>query len=804
MSSGRRTRTSKLLMNALSIKNKKLLFPICLFVLALIGYLPTLMALPRMDEIFQMQWLQSCFQSGLFTQETAHYLFSQAREGADNQGLGPRLVLLIFAAISLFNLQIAHFLLVSLHACNASLFYFLVKKLILTVDQEKRDKIAHGFTAVVAGSLYLFSPLAVEPVSWLSGASFVLANTAILLSANFLFCRTKFVAGAILLPVAQLFAGKYLMCGLVPIFLLCLSPAETFKVWSKREKKIFSLSVIFLLLAFAINLITCTGLTPPIEGRMPPAVSRILALFVPVPRASLMPTLDHTLLSVLPLLATLGLILSRKVSSFLPRWLGLVLVYIVIFTLTTDNFAFNSDVYGARWMHGALPVLSLFLSLLFTAGYYLHKSLLKDNLRLHIYREMLTGALALAMIGDCLYITLYQCQKVNARGKLFKTIMTRVKKLAPQTTSPYLLLRDLPRELTLAPLLPTGESLFAMDKQDGMPVSGPVAVGPSIDNLRAGKSVNNMFRYSSEFTNLAPLDFTSVPASLPSWFDAKELSRIMTPPMSFSKGAITYDAQQNMLTLVGREKAGAALGIEDLQISPIQTDCFCLDATVDGQIDSTIELHWLTNFYKEWDGHGRHLLIKTSKSDNGLKKRFVFNLRQPTWLSNGFITDFMVGLPANATVKLEGMGFLPASSRQYLPTKLTCQAKLPQSNKRHFTPFCKNYPDTEDLGLTACYGQDNALEIKAQAASMENSEAVKRIRVTVSRTNQTGTDKPGEVLKSLDCAGDSCQTTISLADLKVDKDTVLTVQAESLNDTGSPVGLSSDPVYVLVSKKGKR
>lgn len=791
-------------MNALSIKNKKLLFPICLFVLALVGYLPTLMALPRMDEIFQMQWLQSCFQSGLFTQDTVHYLFSQAREGADNQGLGPRLILLIFAALSLFNLQIAHFLLVAMHACNASLFYFLVKKLVLTVDPEERDKIAHGFTAVVAGSLYLFSPLAVEPVSWLSGVPFVLANTTVLLSANFLFCRTKFIAGAVLLPLAQLFAGKYLLCGLLPIFLLCLSPAETFKVWSKKEKKIFSLAVIFVLLAFALNLFTCNGLMPPPEGRMPPAVSRILALFVPVPRASLMPTLDHTLLSVLPLLATLGLILTRKVSGFLARWLGLVLFYLVVFILTTDNFTFASDVYGARWMHGALPMLSLFLSLLFTAGYYLHKDLLKDNLRLHIYREMLTGALALAMIGDCLYITLYQCQKVNARGKLFKTIMTRVKKLAPQTTSPYLLLRDLPRELTLAPLLPTGESLFAMDKQDGMPVSAQISVGPSIDDLRSGKSVNNLFRYSSEFTNLAPLDFTSVPTSLPPWFDAKELSRIMTPPMEYSKGAITYDAQQNMLTLVGREKAGAALGIEDLQISPIQTDCFYLDATVDGQIDSTIELHWLTNFYKEWDGHGRHLLIKTSKSDNGIKKRFVFNLRQPTWFSNGFITDFMVGLPANATVKLEGMGFLPAASKQYLPTKLTCTARLPQSNKRHFTPFCKSYPDTEALGLTACYGEDNALEIKAQAASMENAEEVKRIRITVARPDPTGTDKPLEILKSIDCAGASCQTTVNLADLKVDRDTVLTVQAESLSDTGSSIGLASDPVYVLISKGQKR
>lgn len=798
-------------MNALSTKNtnkseerkiNKFVFPLVLFVISLIAFLPSLMALSRLDELFQMQWLQSCFQSGLFTGETAHFLLSQAPENADNQGIGPRLFLLLFALISAFNIQISHLWLVVLHAANASLLFFLVKKIILTLAPEERDKIAHGFTATVAALLYLLSPLAVEPVSWLSGAPYLAGNTLVLLCANFFLCQTKFRAGLFLLPLAQLVTGKYLMTGLLPLFILLTVPGERkgFKSLSSKERSFVALSAVAVVAVFALNLIS-SGNHPLLpEGRLPSLVSRLIAVFVPVPRPSMMPTIDHTLLSVLPLLVALVLIAARLVSGHVGRSLLACLVYILAYVFFTDNFTLGASVYGARWLHGLLPVLSIFLATLFTSAYYFHSHLLKDNLRLHIYRELLTGALALAMLGDCLYITLYQCQKVSARGKLFKTIMTRVKKLAPLTSSPYLVVKDLPRELTLAPFLPQDENLIALDKQDGMPVSPAVSIGPTIDNLRKGKSPNNLYRYSAEFTNLAPLDFNSVPASLPHWFNAEELSRIMTPPMSYSKGAITFDQANNLINLVGREKSGAALGIEDLQISPLQTDCFYLDAMVEGQIDSTVELHWLTNFYTKWDGNGRHLVLKTSKSDNGMYKHFAFNLRNPTWLANGFITDFMVGLPANATVKLKGMGFVPASTQGYQPTKLTCRAKLPQANKRHFTEFCKNYPDSEELGLVACYGQNNALVISASAADA-NAQAVKRIKIVLRREEQDQEqENTGEILKSIESDGHTCQAEINLNDLKIEKDAVLVLRAQELSDTGTPIGLESDPIYVLVSK----
>ncbi|MBU6453627.1 MAG: hypothetical protein KGS72_17745 [Cyanobacteria bacterium REEB67] len=749
---------------------KYLLWSACtlmtLIVLALFS--PSLSQPPLFDECYLLAWLSHCLQMGFFAGDTSAYLLAPAADMRD--GLTPvgALAILLTAMVSGTNYSLMRFLQVADHLLNAALLFYIVQKVasrLITADRPNRAGNEHPERAdnqttpplaiavsLLAAFFFAIFPLAPEAVSWLYAWPIELATTCMLAASALLLTdkvkeqKAILIAAVVLGVLAPGLSPKAALLSLLPATLLIIKERGTLlKAVNKKGLRI------------AAAIIIGTGITTAACGLMQPltvpetikqltvekinlgqetaaaitfmengAGANLQAIALPINRK-----IDERykralrrlyFLIALPLLC---FVVALPFSPTMRALAGTALLVLACGSLLSSAAINAQTFYGARWLYPYLPAAGLLWALIVLSP-MLIKGGTGKYMTLTLIRIILSAVFVICFSYFFLDRTYRQCMSYKSNGKLWKVITSTIAESGRKQTSPFLIVRNLPATLTIAPLLsPFSPELI--DTQSGMPRTASLSAGYLKDALRNGKYTGLVVHYEKQYegfldTNIKPVDIAFGPT-----VDATQIAAKLTPPLMYYQGTITVDKKDNLLHLISQTKMGPALRMECYGLSPVDGDFLCVEAKIDlpagqntEQADQQLELHWLTNWLGDWEARDRKVTTSGPMAD-GQFHRYYFPLRTLAWTTSGLPTNLMLGFPRGATVDLRSISLCVANTGQNsaetaLPHLSATAVHKQDANKNYFSHYCFNYPDREDLGLCAVYGGDNALDLKYDVA----------------------------------------------------------------------------------------
>jgi hypothetical protein len=397
--------------------------------------------------------------------------------------------------------------------------------------------------------------------------------------------------------------------------------------------------------------------------------------------------------------------------------------------------------------------------------------------------------------------------------------------LGGKEKSAYLIVRNLPQSLSVAPIISPFEPIL-IDTAEKLPRSQNISAGALKDCLRnsnrESKIGNIVFHFEKHLVDLIKTDFEVTNQNFTSPLTAQQIAKRVTPALEYYRGTVKLDGTGENLLLESGNTNGAAVRIDCEGLSPVKGDYLYVEAKIDGpplQPHTPVEIHWLTNWNTEWEPRDRKTQVDAFANDN-LYHRYFFPLRSTGWTTNGFPSHIMLGFPAGANVAVKAIGIAggatdnraesasvsPAESIAAPPAPLLkAQASLAQSQgKRRFAAFSFNYPDLQELGLTAVYGRDNSLLLNYDASKVESATAVKfEIGLPDSKFKADNAEYPEISSTTIDQRDNKGTFNLKATDQPIAARTAATgsvfpIRVFALDQSGKIIGRSSDSVHCLI------
>jgi hypothetical protein len=820
----------------------------------LLVYSPSLSQSPLFDESFLVAWLSHCLKSGLTTSDTTAYLLAPAadpRDGLTPLGSG---CLLLTAMLTGTGYGTMRLLQVLLHLLNSLLLFAAVsgatrgevsrvsdgQNPVREQDPEQTKEVpvnsrAFALAAIAAFYFCLF-PLAPEAVSWLFGLPIELATTSLLAATVILLWQDRLgdksniaiILATVLGMTAPWISLKAGVLVILPIILAvaCHGIKALFKE-SQLKPVLLSLALMAVSSAPAeflsithqaaipeaikqltIEKISLTGdaETNKISFLETGPGANIEAIVLPVNR-----NIDEKYNKILrflyiflplPLLLFLAAALTSK--SF--RVLAIATLGTVIVSALNTGASINGQsFYGARWLYPVLPSACLLWAMLCISPLFI-----ETGKRLNANSET---AERVIKIGLCVVFvfslsvffvqrTYRQSLSYKSNGKLWKVIKESIMIAGQKQTSPFIIVRNLPQSLTVAPILsPFSPQLI--DTQSGLPRTVSLSAGRLKEALRKGKYSGVTLHFEKQYEGFAGTDLIIADKPFGPSMNAQKIADKLSPPLMYYNGAIKLDDKKETLLMESHTRVGPALRMECYGLSPIQGDFLYVEAKIDvppglrANGPATLELHWLTNWQGDWEARDRRV-ITTGPISDGQFHRYYFPLRTLAWTTSGLPTNLMLGFPGGATVALKSIGL--CQEPVPLPDISVAAVHRQDSNKNYFSHYCCNYPDIDELGLCAAYGHDNALEINFDVSKIpEAREAMVEIVPLSEAFRNENSSVPLE--GSLMLPAQSIKGNIKVQAEQLGGDGLFSVRVFAVGQDHKCIGHASDSIKCLVDQR---
>ncbi len=835
--------------------------------LVFILYLPTMAAPPMYDENYLLAWWSDLSKVGIFSGEGLAYMGFSGCDSRDALSPFGNLATLIFAACSGGKIAFMHFCAVALHIVNSLLLLFASLKA-QTLGKDNSEPSICLATSTVAALLFALSPLAPEAVSWLGGFPLQFGTTLSLL-AFLLLClatsdnerRNIIVSGSAgaLAMVAGLCSAHLAVVVFFPAICLFLATRKSIQL----KQNLRYVLVIYLAGALIGALYSSfaylskpTSLpakvvalresqTEEVAGfSVNKPIGNLSALVIPINRSinknyNKTFKLSYLLIPAPLIFALLALVLSLHFRNRL----GVALSFCLVYLLINQEMVDHETLVGSRWLYPILPSFSFLVATTLVSPLSLDLKIIESSIAGRAIKACLSLLLVVVTVLFVIPLTHTQVSSYKSQGKLWAKLSKSVELLGSKERSPYIIVRNLPQSLCIAPIISPFEPIL-IDTAEKLPRSQNLSAGAFKDWLRdktaAAGAGNISFHFENQLVDLIKTDFTVTNKNFAQSLAAKDIAKRVTPPLEFYRGAVKLDGTEENLLLESNNTNGAALRIDCEGLSPELGDYLYVEAKIDGpqlKAHTPVELHWLTNWNIDWEPRDRKTQVDAFANDNQYH-HYYFPLRSSAWTTNGFPSFIMLGFPAGARVALKSIG-IAGEKAELLSEKavepvatasvvapvvapqapssiitpatpppaplLTAQASLTQSpNKRHFAAFTFNYPDLKELGLVALYGKDNCLILNYDASKIESATGVKfEIGPGNSKFKADNAEYPDSLSKTVDHMPAKGTLVLKSSDelLKVGRastGTVYPVRVFALDKDSKVIGRSSDSLHCLI------
>ncbi|MBP9092178.1 hypothetical protein KBI23_14210 [bacterium] len=843
---------------------------IVIAVLVLILYLPTLSAPALYDEHYLLAWWKNLLQTGLFSRESLAFLGFAGCDWRDGNGPYGNLACLCLSAISAGKIGLMHFATVALHLGNSLLLFAASLKAQNLKESQSTDiSLAYYATSAIAALLFALSPLAPEAVSWIGGFPLQIGTTFSLI-AFLLLCfsisdnnskkRSIALSGA-----AGSFAMIASLCS-VHLAAVAFFPAVCIYLATRnlasqkdasKQRTIQIVLIVYLIGALAgalyssYNLLSnAPGLPPKVAALTEPKVEaqteanelsmlskplgNLSALLLPINR-SINKNYNKTfklsyLLIPTPLVFSL---IAMMISIQFRNRIGIAIGLAFIYLLLNRDLVDRETLVGARWLYPILPTFSFLVASTLASPLFIQWNKIETNLISRTIKALVCLLLVVLTLLFLIPLTHTQISSYKSQGKLWAKLSQSIELLGAKEKSAYLILRNLPQTLSIAPIISPFEPIL-IDTAEKLPRSQNISAGALKDCLRDqsrdAKIGNIAFHFEKQLVDLIKTDFEVTNENFQSPLTAQQIAKRVTPPLEFYNGAVKLDSTGENLLLESGNTNGAAVRIDCEGISPLEGDYLYVEAKIDGpplKPHTPVELHWLTNWNTEWEPRDRKTQVDAFSNDSQYH-RYFFPLRSTSWSTNGYPSYIMLGFPAGARVAVKAIGIAGGDAKRAAKTPsatpveetpvvttetilpppvplLTAQASITQSpDKRRFSAFSFNYPDLQDLGLTAVYGRDNTLVLNYDASKIESAAAVKfEIGLADSRFKADNAEYPDDSSTTVD-QKDAKGTLVlkhtdqPLSSKTASTGTVFPIRIFALDQSGKIVGRSSDSKHCLI------
>lgn len=848
-----------------------LFLSIIITVLVYILYLPTLTAPALYDENYLLAWWKNLLQAGLFSHESLAFLNFRGCDWRDVTGPFGNLATLLFAALTGGKIAFMHFLSVALHTGNSMLLFAASLKVqSLGSNDDKINagetdtsigsattdaKIGNFASSAIAALLFALSPLAPEAVSWLGGFPIHFGTTLSLIAFLLLSFATSSdnkrnmllsgCAGALAL-MASLCSAHLAVVVFFPA--LCLYFATRKLATNKKSMQLVlgvylvgaMIGALYSSVMYFTSSPSTTELPPKVtalrehqpdaepEVQVPNSITSTLgnlsALVIPINR-SINKTYNKTfklsyLLIPAPLVfSVLALVLSVQFRNRIGIVFGFALLYLLLNNVQVER----DTLVGARWLYPILPTFSFLVASTLASPLFIQWNKVESNLVSRIVKALVCVILVILTLLFFIPLTHTQISSYKSQGKLWTKLGHSLEILSAKEKSAYLIVRNLPQSLCIAPIISPFEPIL-LDATEKLPRSQNISAGGLRDCLRdttkESRIGNLAYHFEKHLVDLIKTDFKATNTSFGQRLTAQQIAKRVTPPLDYYRGAVKLDSTAENLLLESGNTNGAAVRIDCDGLSPVDGDYLYVEAKIDGPAlkpHTPIEIHWLTNWNTDWEPRDRKTQVDAIGNDNQYHHYF-FPLRTTGWSTNGYPTHIMFGFPAGAIVQVRAIGIaskpinsdgldtagLDTTTIAAPPAPLlTAQASVPQSQKRRFAAFCFDYPDLKELGLTAVYGRDNTLILNYDASTIVTAASVKfeigradskftsdnaEYPEGSSTTVDQGSAKGILILKSKD----QPLTTVAA------NGSVFPIRVFGLDKSGKIIGRSSDSVHCLI------
>ncbi len=857
---------------------------ILLAVLVFIIYLPTLSAPALYDETYLLAWWKNILQAGLFSHEGLTFLSFAGCDLRDATGPYGNLATLMFAALSGGKIALLHFTAAALHLGNCLLLFctaIKIQSLARASSSKSTDSsLANFAAAAIAALVFGLSPLAPEAVSWLGGFP-ILIGTNLSLLAFLLLCFSAHTTekqterrNLIMSSTAGSLALLAALCS-AHLAVVVFFPAVCVYLATRRiveQQSIIRKIILVYLLGATIGAVyssfiylgrspdAATSLPPKIAALKEPKVEvqsesqtesqagpesnvlnkfigNISALVIPINKSINKNYNKSFKLSYLLLPAPLILTLvALMMSAQLRNRIGIALAFTLLYLLLNREGIDRETLTGARWLYPILPTFSFLLASTLASPMFIQWSKSEDNLIGRIVKSLVCAVLLVCTIAFLAPLTYTQISSFKSQGKLWNKLSQSIAMLGGKEKSAYLIVRNLPQSLSIAPIISPFEPIL-IDTAEKLPRSQNISAGALKDCLRnsnrENKIGNIVFHFEKHLADLVKTDFEVTNQNFAGPLTAQQIAKRVTPALEYYRGTVKLDGTGENLLLESGNTNGAAVRIDCEGLSPVKGDYLYVEAKIDGpplKPHTPVEIHWLTNWNTEWEPRDRKTQVDAFANDN-LYHRYFFPLRSTGWTTNGFPSHIMLGFPASANVAIKAIGIAggatdntaqsasvaPTESNQEAPLAtrelivappaplLTAQASLAQSQgKRRFAAFSFNYPDLQELGLTAVYGRDNSLLLNYDASEVESATAVKfEIGLPDSKFKADNAEYPDSSSTTIDQRDIKGTFTLKATDQPIAARTAATgsvfpIRVYALDQSGKIIGRSSDSVHCLI------
>lgn len=469
-------------------------------------------------------------------------------------------------------------------------------------------------------------------------------------------------------------------------------------------------------------------------------------------------------------------------------WLAIAALPFCGVVLTEPGF------YGQRWLYlAALPV-SLIVGIAcsaMSASNFKHPRLLQ------------VASIVLALLFSGVYFRHLWNSNSTYRngGRKLASISKSIQIANAKLNRPYLLLRDLPPKLSLAPSFRSAEPA-CYDTTTGLLRSNAVPDGRLKDLLREGKMTDITLRWEENLASFIPVELTPAKATWLENMKPVDISYRLSPGLAFYKTVSMNEAEQ-CLVLETNSENGPMITLTSCELSPVDGDYLYVDARIDcpqSVVAPSIELHWQTNLHQNYERKERFCYTKATVNDKQYHRYFL-SLRRSGWTTGGSPQFIALGFPSGSKVWLKTIGLQRGNES-------IAQLKAPESGTvaaaqapQTFTPPFINYPNDTELGLIAL--ASNADSIKA-SYSVENLEAASGVSVEVSLPNKNFDDANSDHLSSVTWKtfpfnGRSGELSIPLSELNGPG--IYNVRVIGTASGGGFVGMFSDPLSFQVPER---
>lgn len=779
-------------------------------------YAPALAMKPLLDEQVVARWTSEILAPG--ASQALNDSFRQWRGFDSADGWGPlsSLFMLYFSGISPTNPWPTRAAGLLLHWVTAALLFFTTKRLTQTHAPGYGPWIASG-----AALLFAVYPLNAEAVVWIGGRTFEIA-AAMFLGSFYCYLRGR---SALLSPdtvqhrengaskatsavwFTSAFALYALMAFTAPTFWTAWAivafyeitqlPFPTGKSSTTGAAAIIGLVTTMALASFLAAAITPGPVTQPLRlpgsmGGPADLYNAFSHLFFPINKAFWAGYAKEfrSLYFAYPIVG--GLMIAgflrngqyRRTLIFSGGWLVLALLPVAGAAVQ------QPDLHGSRWLYLAAAGFCLFISL---SAFGLYEA----------FRRLRFLTLA-AGIAAVVFLLVFSCRHLsnrvhayNASGNALQHVQESIKIISTKERSPIVLARDLPKNLSVLPLLHEFK-VSCFDGQTGLLMAPVVSGGSLKEALRQGTYQRVTTRWDKDFASLMQVNLSPRTSTFKTQVGSQAIADQLKPPLQFYK-SVTLSKDE--LVLESNSAIEPGITLDGKGLSPLDGDFLYFDAVIETAgiaRNPNVELHWLTIPGPDYQPSDRRVVSKAI-CDDGKKHRYYQSLRSTGWTTNGEVISIILGFPTTARARLTEVGL--TGKEGLVPQIALSKAESASDANPGVNRYVRglfNYPNNEKLGLHNISSARKTIGIDFDVSHISGATGA---LVEVSQPDrpyfQENSDSIDEqALKTVTASGVSGK--VELPRSIFGRSAVYGIRVIGTGSDGKPLAKFSDALYCLV------